>query len=240
MLKKIRNTHIIELTFSHLRNKKKLNIIKYNNKLLSRLNITKEDFKSYIYLKEFNEKFNLNIEDVDIIELDLSNHLIGNEGLEYLAKIKFNKLRILDLSDNQIIEISLLEKLNLEKLIISNLSFNQISDINVLEKVNFKELRELHLVNNIISDINVLKRVKFEKLEILNFGNQYKLLNNMNNLNDPTIIEVYSFTKGTGDCGLKAHSISEADRELNKSGNEISDINVLEKVDFQHLKVLNY
>ena len=70
MLKKIRNTHIIELTFSHLRNKKKLNIIKYNNKLLSRLNITKEDFKSYIYLKEFNEKFNLIIEDVDIIELD--------------------------------------------------------------------------------------------------------------------------------------------------------------------------
>ena len=162
--------------------------IKYNNKLLSRLNIRKEDFKSYTYLKEFNEKYNLNIEDVDITDLDLSNYHIGNEGLENLAKIKFNKLRMLDLSDNQIIEISLLEKLNLEKLIILNLSFNQISDINVLERVNFKELRELHLVNNIISDINVLKRVKFEKLEILNFGNQYKLLNNMNNLNDPTII----------------------------------------------------
>jgi len=57
MLKNIRNTNILKLTFSHLRNKKQLNIIKYNNKLLSRLNITKEDFKSYIYLKEFNERY---------------------------------------------------------------------------------------------------------------------------------------------------------------------------------------
>ena len=129
MLKKIRNTYILELTFSHLRNKKKLNIIKYSNKLLSRLNITKEDFKAYLNLKEFNEKYNLNIEDVDITELDLSNHHFGNEGLEYLTKIKFNKLKILDLSDNQITEISLLENLNLEKLIILNLSFNQISEV---------------------------------------------------------------------------------------------------------------
>ena len=102
MLKKIRNTYIINLIFSHLRNKKKMNIIKYNNKLLSRLNITKEDYKAYINLKEFNEKYNLNIEDIDITELDLSNLYFGNEGLEYLTKIKFNKLRILDLSDNKI------------------------------------------------------------------------------------------------------------------------------------------
>ena len=208
MLRNIRNTYIINLIFSHLRNKKKLNIIKYNNKLLSRLNITEEDFKAYINLKEFNEKYNLNIEDADITELNLSNHHFGNEGLEYLAKIKFNKLRKLDLSaastqinsiihieiinisvpllwewektpHNPITDISLLDKLNLEKLIILNLSFNQISDINVLEKVNLKELRELYLVNNIISDVNVLEKVKFEKLEILNFGNQYKYINNL-------------------------------------------------------------
>ena len=55
MLKKIRNAYILDLTFSHLRNKKKLNIIKYNNKLLSRLNVTKEDYKAYINLKEFNK-----------------------------------------------------------------------------------------------------------------------------------------------------------------------------------------
>ncbi len=72
-----------------------MNIVKYNNKL------TKEDFKVYINLKKFNEKYNLNIEDIDITELDLINHHFGNEGLEYLDKIKFNKLRILDLSHNK-------------------------------------------------------------------------------------------------------------------------------------------
>ena len=89
MLAKIRSSFILKLTFDHIRNKKRLNIVKYNKSLLSRLNLTKEDFKAYAHLKEFNEKYNLSIEDVDINELCLSNYHLGNEGFECLAKIKF-------------------------------------------------------------------------------------------------------------------------------------------------------
>ena len=53
-MRKIRSDYILDITFNHIRNKKKLNIIKYNRKLLSRLNITKEDFEAYIHLKVFN------------------------------------------------------------------------------------------------------------------------------------------------------------------------------------------
>ena len=36
-----------------------------------------EDFEIYITLKEFNNKYNINIEDIDIKELNLSNRNIG-------------------------------------------------------------------------------------------------------------------------------------------------------------------
>ena len=73
----------------------------------------------------------------------------------WLIKINFNKLEILDLSDNN------------------------ITDIKILEKVNFKELKELYLNYNNISDIKVLEKVKFEKLEELYLtGNEIDLAEN--------------------------------------------------------------
>ena len=54
-----------------MRNKKKLNIIRFNKRIKERLNIAKEDYKVYELLKEFNIKYDLNIEDIDIKELNL-------------------------------------------------------------------------------------------------------------------------------------------------------------------------
>ena len=111
-----------------------------------KLHINKEDFETYITLKEFNVKYNTNIQDIDIKTLNLSGRYIRNEGLKDLNKIKFKALNEL------------------------NLSYNKISDINILEKVKFKELKVLDLGHNNISDIKVLENVKFEKLEKLNLG----------------------------------------------------------------------
>ena len=69
MLNKIRSVYIISEIFKNLRNKRKLNLVKYNKKIMNRLNITKEDFKAYDLLKQFNNKYNTNIEDVEIEEL---------------------------------------------------------------------------------------------------------------------------------------------------------------------------
>ena len=77
-----------------------------------KLDINKKDFEIYITLKEFNNKYNTNIEDIDIRELNLSEKYIENEGLKDLAKIKFKELNKLDLSNNKISDISVLEKVN--------------------------------------------------------------------------------------------------------------------------------
>ena len=45
-----------------------MNIIKYNKKIKIKLDINKKDFEIYITLKKFNNKYNTNIEDIDIKE----------------------------------------------------------------------------------------------------------------------------------------------------------------------------
>ena len=149
MLDNVKSKYILQKIFEKIKNKIKLNIIKYNKRVMIKLDINKEDFETYITLKEFNVKYNTNIQDIDIKTLDLSRRCIRNEGLKDLNKIKFKGLNEL------------------------NLSGNKISDINILEKVKFKELKELYLGSNNISDINVLENVKFEKLEKLYlYGNE--------------------------------------------------------------------
>ena len=110
MLRKINSAFILDIILNNLRSKKKLKIVKYNKKILDRINITEEDFVVYIYLKEFNEKYNSNIEDIDITELNIKHKHLGNEGLKSLSKIKFKELKVLDLSYNKISDISCLEK----------------------------------------------------------------------------------------------------------------------------------
>ena len=115
MLENVKSTYIIKEIFEKIKNKRKLNIIKYNKRILVRLNINKEEFEIYITLKEFNNKYNTNIEDIDEKELNLSKRYLGNEGLKDLIKIKFKKLKKLDLSGNNISDISILEKVNYPK-----------------------------------------------------------------------------------------------------------------------------
>ena len=167
MLADIKSKKILYMLFSYIKNRNKLNIIKYNRSLLNRLNITKDDFKSYIFLKELNEKLNLNIKDIDIEELNLDKQYIENEGLKYLNKRIFKSLKKLLLNNNYISNINELINFKFEKLEILNLSNNNISDIKILEKVNFKELKELILNDNDISEIKSLENVKFEKLKVL-------------------------------------------------------------------------
>ena len=82
MLDKIKSKFILKNIFRKIKNKRKLNIIKYNKRILNRLNIVKEDFEMYIRWKELNYKYKTNIEDLDIKELDLSRKCINNKELE--------------------------------------------------------------------------------------------------------------------------------------------------------------
>ena len=75
MLDNVKSKYIVKEIFENIKNKRKLNIIKYNKKIMIKLDINKKDFEIYITLKEFNNKYKINIEDIDIKELKLN---IGN------------------------------------------------------------------------------------------------------------------------------------------------------------------
>ena len=98
MLDNVKSKYIVKEIFENIKNKRKLNIVKYNKRIKIKLDIDKEDFEIYITLKEFNNKYYINIKDIDIKELLLSNRFKGKEDLKNLVKINFNKLEILNLN----------------------------------------------------------------------------------------------------------------------------------------------
>ena len=83
MLDNVMSKYIVKEIFENIKNKRKLNIIKCNKKIKMKLDINKKDFEIYITLKEFNNKYNINIEDIDIKELKLNRGYIGNESKRF-------------------------------------------------------------------------------------------------------------------------------------------------------------
>jgi len=219
MVDNIKSQIILNKIFGQLRNKRKLNIIKYNKKLLFKLNISNQDFEIYNSLKEYNKKYHTKIEDINIKEIFLPGNYLKNEGLTDLItniKFKFQELIKFCVSSNVISEITILEKANFKKLKILDLGYNSISDISILEKIDCKGLQELYLGYNDIANINVLEKVKFPELKILNLSD--------NRIKDINILGKVNFKKL---------------ERLNLGYNGISDISVFEKVNFEELKELN-
>ena len=185
MLKKIKSKLIVQLIFKKLKNIIKLKIIKYNKYILNRLNVALKDYENYKLLKEVNQKYSLNIKDIDILEIKLAGSEKINELLEDLNKIEFRELKELFLKNNNISDLSILNKQIFEKLEHLNLYYNNLPTINGLEKVNLKYLKILSLVNNKISEIKILEMVKFENLEILALSS--------NNISDIHILKNVNF-----------------------------------------------
>ena len=93
MLDNIKSQKILRMIFNNLKKRVELNILKYNNKMKDKLNIIKKDFEDFLLIKKFNQKFNLNIKDVDIELFDNHEKNFGNEILEYFYEVEFYKLK---------------------------------------------------------------------------------------------------------------------------------------------------
>ena len=87
MLNNIKSMKILNIIIGALKKRIELKLFKYNKKMKNKLNIKKEDFEQFTLLKEMNLKFNLNIKDIDIKELDLRNKALESDIIEYLSKI---------------------------------------------------------------------------------------------------------------------------------------------------------
>ena len=138
MLNNIKSKKILNIILRTLRKRIELKIFKYNKGMQKKLNIRKEDFEKFKFLKEINTKFNLDIKDIENQELNLEAKNLGNEIIEYFKKAVFNEIKILNLEKNEISRLDGLNEVKFEKLEILKLGKNNIYNIYALEKVNFK------------------------------------------------------------------------------------------------------
>lgn len=218
----INNNNSIKNKINHKKNKKSY-IIKSKMNLERKKNMTQpklskifeqipfnneESIVSYL----FKEKYEINENNA---EIDLTNKIIGDDGLDALSQTIFNNLQKLSLDSNNISKINPLSNMDLTKLQILNLDNNCINDINTLDKFNCVNLQTLWLNNNNIKDITVFERVKFDKL-------QYLYLNN-NKIEDISV-----FTKS------KLNML----QRLYLRNNYISDINCLVNINLDKLELI--
>ena len=201
--------------------------------------------------------------------LFLGSKKLNNEIIIYISQIKFNQLKELDLSENEIESIEPLSNAKLPFLEYLNLSNNKIKKIEPFEQIFFKNLKYLFIQNNQIENIDVLLDTEFPTLEILRLENnnidinsksfiklniiynQKKILisnpkkideiRNKFNVNDEKTIEVTGTEEG--DLILKyiliIVSSNNKIRKLNLSGNKIEDPSILNRIQFDFLEELD-
>ena len=119
-------------------------------------------------LKEKNVKIERQEEN-----LILSNKKLNYENIKCISLIKFNQLKELDLSENEIVSIDLICNMSLPFLEFLNLSYNKIENIEPLGEINSRKLKYLFIQNNQIKNINFLNNYNFPKLKILRLENNY-------------------------------------------------------------------
>jgi len=118
--------------------------------------------------------------------LFLRKKKLNDTNIMSLSLIKFNQLKELDLSENEITNIEPISKMSLPFLEFLNLSYNNIKDIKSLGEINSRKLKYLFIQNNQIENIQFVKDWDFPKLRILRLENN----NNIQEITDPEILNI--------------------------------------------------
>ena len=130
-LKYIKSKFVLQLIFHNIKKMRQLKLVRYNKNLQDKLELDFIEFTSIKCLKEFGKKYNLMLT-LDDREINLKWKYGGNELLDYLSKINFNNIQILDISENKISDISPLLKMNMKNLREINLKCNEITNIKII------------------------------------------------------------------------------------------------------------
>ena len=115
------------------------------------------------YIVEINQKYNINYnensEEIELKGTDESN-LILRKLFIIVSQKNQNKIQKLNLSNNKIVNPSLLNFIQFDFLEKLDLSLNKITNLDFIERLNAKELTDLLLNNNNINDLSPLKNCK--------------------------------------------------------------------------------
>ena len=165
-----------------------------NNYPYNQNNEENDDSKITKYMQFFNNKYGTNL-NPDMTSLSLEEIYMKNDGLLILSKTNLENLVVLNLSKNNISDISPLSNCNFPKLKKLSLESDRmanpkdkIKDISPLMHSNFPELFILSLKNNLISDISYLLFMNFPNLIILDLShNQIESVHVFNEVNFPNL-----------------------------------------------------
>ena len=86
MLNNIKRKSILIKIIMHISKTKLLNLFKYNNKFLDKLNL-KQELNNYRMLSQLNTKLKTKISYTHIEVLDLRKRLLGNESLNVKSNL---------------------------------------------------------------------------------------------------------------------------------------------------------
>ena len=139
------------------------------NKLLKKYT-KKLIYKTYTF-DDFNKKYECTINKKSV-EIKLSDNKLGNEVLKdlYILNSKYENVKKLILSNNNIDDISLLSKMQFIKLETLDLSLNQIKSIEPLSKMRLDNLKTLFLKSNNTSDFTPLDSSNFKNLKYVDIS----------------------------------------------------------------------
>ena len=163
-------------------------------------------------------------EDLNLIKLEKFDLSYNNLNKDMSSENKKNKivyinlpsLKVLNLSNNQIEDISILSQFKIESLIELYLNNNEIVKINALNTISCGKLKKLNLRNNKINDISIFTQLSFcnniEDIDVMN--NEIINLNILRNVSLPRL------------------------KILNLLNNDITDYTVLKLIFFPKLQVL--
>ncbi|MCK8619887.1 MucBP domain-containing protein [Apilactobacillus kunkeei] len=112
----------------------------------------------------------------DLTNLDLSNNNISN--LSFLKNISIPNIQSIDVNHNQIADFTPVVSQDWTKLTDLNVGFNNIEDISPIATVNWPSLQNLNVESNKISDISVISTANWPNLQSLDADN-----NNISNIN---------------------------------------------------------
>ena len=178
---------------------------KSNNEIIDNLDL---------FNQEYHTKLTLNTNNID-----LHKKKIGNEGLKLLSTIPFHYLNInmLNLSDNNISDITPLLKMNLDKLIHLDISQNRIENIDIFENLNLEHLENLNIFSNKLKHFKSLIKSNLINLRNLILGG-----NNIDNINDLEFMNCPNL------------------EILDFYDNSIKDISVFERINLPNLHELSF
>ena len=235
--------------------KQRINWNEYiNHEFFSDLS-TKDIFK-ILYQKEINTEIkeldiisegidenNLNklsdFEFKNLLKLDISNNNI--KDLSMLNQKQFGTLKILNVEKNQIKDIKKLKDDSLKNLEFLLLYSNSISDLDSFQNKNLSNLSYLSLSKNNIEDLSPLATVNLQNLNVLNLSfNKIKNIKILLFLKIPYLKELYLNNNSIIEIEVFSKVNLKELEILHLENNNIKNINVFKEVNFQNkLKELN-